>query len=76
MQVLIFVLHYMCHVIGISDTLITRLLATVPMRRGTANGSIHMASIKNRNSQPDNANQRKKIVCEQIKEKSYYDEMS
>ena len=67
MPFITFVLHYVCHVIAISDTLITRLLATVPMRRGPANGSIHVANIKNRNSQPDIANQRKKIVCKQIK---------
>lgn len=33
------------------------------MRRGPANGSTHVANIKNRNSHPDNANQRKKIVA-------------
>ena len=43
-------------------TCITKLLAKVPMRRGPANGSTHVANIKNRNSHPDNANQRKKIV--------------
>jgi hypothetical protein len=32
------------------------------MRRGPANGSTHVANIKNRKSHPDNANQRKKIV--------------
>lgn len=40
----------------------TRLFATVPMRRGAANGRIHVAYIKKRNNHPDNANQRKKIV--------------
>ena len=39
-----------------------RFLATVPMRRGPANGSNHVPNIKNRNNHPDRANQRKNIV--------------
>ena len=49
------------------DTFITRLLANVPMRRGPAKGSTHVANIKNRKSHPDNANQMKKIVYKRKK---------
>jgi len=41
-------------------------LANVPIRRGAANGSTQVAKMKNLNNQPDNANQRKKIVCTKI----------
>lgn len=40
-----------------------KLLATVPMRRGPASGSIHVPNIKKRNIHPDSANQRKNSVC-------------
>jgi hypothetical protein len=49
-----------------SNTFITRLLAIVPIRSGPANGSIHVANIKIRKSQPDSANQRKKIVYKKM----------
>lgn len=42
--------------------LMTRLFATVPIRRGPANGSTHVAKIKTRKSHPDNANHKKKNV--------------
>lgn len=54
--------------IVISYTLMTRLLATVPMRSGAAIGRTHVANIRIRNSHPDNANQRKKIVYEDTKD--------
>jgi len=46
----------------ISYTLMTKLLATAPMRRGPAIGRTQVAIIITRNSHPERANQRKKIV--------------
>lgn len=48
-----------------SYTSIAKLFANVPMRRGAANGSSHVAKMINLNIHPDNANQRKKIVYRQ-----------
>lgn len=45
----------------------TRLLATVPMRIGAANGSTHVPNINNLNSHPDKVNQRKNIICKEKK---------
>jgi len=43
--------------------LMTKLLATAPMRRGPAIGRTQVAIIITRNSHPERANQRKKIVA-------------
>lgn len=40
----------------------TKLFATAPMRRGPAKGNTQVANIRMRNSHPDRANHRKKIV--------------